>query len=261
MDKAQALATYVQSHIRYVAIEIGIGGYQPHSAGDIFKHQYGDCKDKATLLRVMLHEVGIESNLVLAQVYRGIVNPDFASAITFDHVILAIHVPEDAPTQSLFALVNDPKLGKLLFFDPTSSYTPFGYLPPYMQDNYVLVAAAQGGDLVHLPLQSPSTNRLFRTAKLQLDSDGSLHGVVDEQLVGAMADSERETLFERTGRRPYKSHRRFSCHFPRRFSSYAGFHQQTRNRCHYAESALRIHRGALCKISGRPFDFAAARPG
>jgi transglutaminase-like putative cysteine protease len=199
MDKAQALANYVQSHIRYVAIEIGVGGYQPHTAGDVFKHQYGDCKDKATLLRVMLHEAGIESNLALAQVYRGIVNPDFASAITFNHVILAIHVPDDAPTQSLFALVNDSKLGKLLFFDPTSSYTPFGYLPTYMQDNYVLLASAQGGELVHLPLQAPSTNCIFRTAKLQLDSDGSLHGVVDEQLIGSDASSERERLLSAPG--------------------------------------------------------------
>lgn len=199
MEKAQALATYVQSHIRYVSIEIGIGGYQPHTAGDIFKHQYGDCKDKATLLRVMLHEAGIESYYALAQVDRGIVNPEFASAITFNHAILAIRVPDDAPTQNLFALVNDAKLGKLLFFDPTSSYTPFGYLPPYLQENYVLLASSQGGELVHLPLEPPSTNRIVRTAKLQLNLDGSLTGVVDEQRIGAEATTEREHLLSHPG--------------------------------------------------------------
>jgi hypothetical protein len=31
-SKLQALTAFLQSGIRYVAIEIGIGGYQPHSA-------------------------------------------------------------------------------------------------------------------------------------------------------------------------------------------------------------------------------------
>src|SRR5437899_895658 len=43
--KIRALAAFVQKDIRYVAIEIGIGGYQPHSAQDIFANRYGDCKD------------------------------------------------------------------------------------------------------------------------------------------------------------------------------------------------------------------------
>ena len=50
----KALAQFVQHDVRYVAIELGIGGWQPHSASDIFAHRYGDCKDKATLLSSML---------------------------------------------------------------------------------------------------------------------------------------------------------------------------------------------------------------
>src|SRR5690242_13929813 len=49
LAKMQALAKFVQSEIRYVAIELGIGGWQPHAAPDVFSHRYGDCKDKATL--------------------------------------------------------------------------------------------------------------------------------------------------------------------------------------------------------------------
>ena len=57
--KARTLASFLQSEVRYVAIEIGIGGYQPHPAGDVFHARYGDCKDKVTLLSTMLREVGI----------------------------------------------------------------------------------------------------------------------------------------------------------------------------------------------------------
>jgi hypothetical protein len=193
-DKIQALGSYVQSRIRYVDIEIGIGGFQPHPAGDIYRHQYGDCKDKATLLSTMLKEVGIPSYLALAQVDRGIVAPDFASAITFNHVILAIPVPADGKIDGFTSVVDTEKMGKLLFFDPTSEYTPFGYLPSYEQDNYVLVATPDKGELIHLPLSEPATNRLVRTAKLELHPDGSLSGTVAETRFGNEATTERELL-------------------------------------------------------------------
>jgi transglutaminase-like putative cysteine protease len=198
-DKLQALTSYVQSGIRYVAIEIGIGGFQPHNAADIFRHQYGDCKDKATLLRVMLHETGIESYYALAQVDRGIVTPEFASAITFNHVIVAIPIPDGESTQTLFATVTDPKLGRLLFFDPTDTYVPLGYLPSPLQENYVLVARPEGGELVRLPLLAPATNQLVRRAKLQLNPDGSLSGTVDETRLGSEASDERAKLLGAAG--------------------------------------------------------------
>ena len=50
LAKMMAIAQFVQHDIRYVAIELGIGGFQPHPATDVFSHRYGDCKDKATLM-------------------------------------------------------------------------------------------------------------------------------------------------------------------------------------------------------------------
>jgi hypothetical protein len=50
LDKMGALTQFVQNDIRYVAIELGIGGWQPHAAPEVFTHHYGDCKDKATLM-------------------------------------------------------------------------------------------------------------------------------------------------------------------------------------------------------------------
>jgi len=193
------LSRYAQSQIRYVDIEIGIGGLQPHPAGDIYRHQYGDCKDKATLLSTMLHEVGVDSYLAIAQTERGIIVPEFASAITFNHVILAIRVPQGHDTKDFRSVVESPKLGKLLFFDPTDTYTPFGYLPTYEQENYVLVAAPQGGELIALPLLSPDLNRLVRSAKLELHPDGSLTGSVEEMRYGAEASDERAMLLGTAG--------------------------------------------------------------
>ncbi len=188
--KMKALTSYMQRQIRYVAIEIGIGGFQPHSAADVFTHQYGDCKDKATLLSTLLHEIGVESYYVLIDTNRGEVNPDFPS-MNFDHVILAIRVPDNMKDNSFYAVLDQPKLGRLLFFDPTNPYVPLGYLPSYLQDNLGLVITPQGGTLVTLPLVAPATNRLLRTANLTLSPAGTLTGEVHELRTGGPADDTR----------------------------------------------------------------------
>ena len=90
----RALATFLQRDVRYVAIELGIGGVQPHPASDVFAHLYGDCKDKATLLSSMLHEVGIESYYVVINSRRGAVSAATPPYIdVFNHAILAIRLP------------------------------------------------------------------------------------------------------------------------------------------------------------------------
>jgi transglutaminase-like putative cysteine protease len=190
LNKMQALASFMQHDIRYVEIQIGIGGLQPHSADAVFRNRYGDCKDKVTLLSTMMHEIGVESYYVIVDTQRGIVVPA-APALAGNHAILAIRLPESVPTTNLYAIVEDPKLGRLLFFDPTSSYTPFGYLPYYLQDSYGLVAAPEGGELVHTPLLAPSASRLIRSAKFTLSPTGMLSGDVDEVRSGGEAASRR----------------------------------------------------------------------
>ncbi|HLJ77880.1 MAG TPA: DUF3857 domain-containing protein, partial [Acidobacteriaceae bacterium] len=50
MARLTKISDFMQQQIRYVGIEVGIGGWQPHPAADVFRYRYGDCKDKATLL-------------------------------------------------------------------------------------------------------------------------------------------------------------------------------------------------------------------
>src|SRR5439155_10266880 len=175
LDKMQALASFLQHDVRYVAIEIGIGGDQPHPAGAVFRNRYGDCKDKATLLSTMLHEIGVESYYVLVDHRRGVVIPDVPSPYG-DHVILAIRLPESVPGTNLYAIVEHPKLGRLLFFDATNPYVPLGYLSYNLQDSYGLVATPDGGELFHLPLMAPSANLLSRSAKFSLSPTGVISG-------------------------------------------------------------------------------------
>lgn len=194
LAKIKALTDFMQRQIRYVAIEIGIGGMQPHPASKVFQYKYGDCKDKATLLITMLHEIGVESYYVVAQVERGIVRPDFPSPSSFNHMIVAIRLPDDVKSNGLYAIVKHPTLGQLLIFDPTDEYTPLGYIPSSEQENYGLLITPEGGELIALPLLPPNTNRSIRTGKFSLSATGDLTGEVSEIRWGAPAVNLRARL-------------------------------------------------------------------
>ena len=57
-DKVKAVYAYVATQIRYIGVAFGVGRFQPHEAVDVLHNQYGDCKDKATLLAAMLAVAG-----------------------------------------------------------------------------------------------------------------------------------------------------------------------------------------------------------
>ncbi len=191
LAKMQVLAQFIQTDIRYVAIELGIGGYQPHPAAEIFSHRYGDCKDKATLLGSMLHEIGVESYYVTIYNRRGAVGPNTPASASFNHAILAIKLPDGLSDASLVATFDHPKLGKLLFFDPTDELTPYGQISGELQANYGLLVEPDGGELVQLPQEPSPMNSIARKAKFSIDPTGKLSGDVNEVRVGDRAWSER----------------------------------------------------------------------
>ena len=194
LDKMRALARFVQTDIRYVAIELGIGGYQPHAASEVFGHRYGDCKDKVTLLAAMLQSVGIDSYYFVINTVRGTVSADTPPNNDFDHMVLAVALPKDVSDPTLVATVTDPALGRLLIFDPTDDLTPFGSLSGPLQANYGLLVAPDGGRLVLTPQLPPDANSLTRVATLKLGADGTLSGDVREVWTGDRANQQRSQL-------------------------------------------------------------------
>jgi hypothetical protein len=192
--KMRELALFVQQDIRYVAIELGIGGWQPHPAPDVFAHRYGDCKDKATLMASMLHEIGVDSYYVVINTERGSVTPATPANRGFNHAILAIKLPDGVTDASLISSLQHPRLGRILFFDPTDELTPFGQIRGPLQANWGLLVTPDGGELVQLPQQPSTMNGIQRTAKLTLDTTGTLRGDVTEVRVGDRAWSQRWAL-------------------------------------------------------------------
>jgi Domain of Unknown Function with PDB structure (DUF3857) len=192
-SKLRVLTAYLQSEIRYVAIEIGIGGYQPHPASDIYRYHYGDCKDKATLLSSMLHVAGINSDYVLIDTDRGFVNPAVPS-IWFNHAILAIELPAEIKANGYPSAVAAKSGKRYIIFDPTDEYTPVGSLRAELQNSYALLVTESGGELIQTPLLSPDSNTIARTGHFVLTADGGLAGEVSEDRSGDFAAHERGRL-------------------------------------------------------------------
>lgn len=189
--KMQALTEFVQQNIRYLAVELGIGAYQPHPAAEVFSRQYGDCKDKATLMIAMLHEIGVESYYVIVNTGRGVITDSTPPGLGFNHVILAIRLPDGVEYESFGALVKHPKLGPLLIVDPTNEFIPLGNLSGSLQGSYGLLVAPGVSELIQLPRLPSRANAIKRVAKMILDSDGTLQGEVQESWVGEAAAMQR----------------------------------------------------------------------
>jgi Domain of Unknown Function with PDB structure (DUF3857)/Transglutaminase-like superfamily len=195
LGKMRRLADFLQRQVRYVAISLGIGGIQPHPAAEVFTHRFGDCKDKATLLSSMLKEIGIDSYYVIIHTERGGVTSATPPHIgAFNHAILAIRLPQDVNDPSLRAVYDHPKLGRLLIFDPTDEWTPFGSLRGELQDNYGLLVTDDSGELIRLPLLPADLSGVVRTAKLGLSPSGTLSGDFVEQRKGDSAMRQRAYL-------------------------------------------------------------------
>ncbi len=204
-ERIQAIGRYAQS-VNYISIQINIGrggGYRPHAAADVFNKNYGDCKDKANLMRALLKSLGVESYPVL--IFSGDPNrvePEWPSPQQFNHCVIAVKVSDE---MQVATIVKHPNLGRLLIFDPTDDDTPVGDLPDHEQGSYALIVAGDAGELMKMPVTPPEANRLERAVEAELGADGTLTAKVSERSFGQAAVEERR-LFKRAERQQYIKH-------------------------------------------------------
>ncbi len=138
----------------YIAVSIGVGGWQPHAASFTEQHGYGDCKDMSTLLVSYLRQDGIQAYPVLVMTRgSGWTDPSFVSA-RFNHVIAVA--------------INN---GDTVWMDPTCEDCPFGVTPAGDEDILVLLVGDDRGHLIATPATTPEDNCLVRSTRIHLSSD------------------------------------------------------------------------------------------
>ena len=203
LEKIQAIGSFVQN-LQYISIDIGVAygnGYRPRPANLVLSRGYGDCKDKATLMRAMLKSLGIEAYPVA--IYSGdrtFVKKEWVSPRQFNHCIIAVVIGKDIDVPTV---LEAGELGRLLIFDATDDLTPVGDLPTYLQGSYALIMAGEKGGLFEMPTTDPDANSLEREVKLKLDGNGSITGSIRETSSGQNSREER-MRFRRLSRTDYR---------------------------------------------------------
>jgi tetratricopeptide (TPR) repeat protein/transglutaminase-like putative cysteine protease len=161
LEKTQALYDYVAKNIRYVSLSFGLGRYQPHTAAEVFKNQYGDCKDKDVLLSALLLSVGISSNAVLIPLGRPL-DRSIPSPAQFDHLITAVPGGRD-----------------LIWMDSTAEVAPFRLLVPALRDRSALLVQADGGGRI---VETPADPPFLSTQHVEIDAQVSALGKLTAKL-------------------------------------------------------------------------------
>ncbi len=150
-EKVRAIHEWVVKNTRYVGIEFGVHGWKPYRTTMCLRRRFGDCKDKASLIKVMLNAAGIDANLVLIRTRRlGGVAQSPANLAIFNHAIAYV-----------------PKFD--LYLDGTASFSGMEELPFSDQGQLSLIVADGGGVTLRVtPVDSAERNAMVRVLDVDL---------------------------------------------------------------------------------------------
>jgi len=173
-DKARAIYNWCAAKIRYVGVEYGEAGFEPHYATEIFRNKYGDCKDQVMLLIAMLKFAGIPAYPVLIGT-KGVypLDEEFPTLL-FNHAICLAKVG-----------------GKSVFLDPTAETTSFGDLPGGDQGRKVLVFYDDEGRIERTPLFPPEHNKVIRKLVIKVNPDETISGTIEVNTFGRYSQGQR----------------------------------------------------------------------
>ena len=166
-EKQHALYDFVATKFRYISISFGAGHFQPHSAEEVFTNQYGDCKDKHTLLAALMKAAGFTVWPVLINVGSKL-DPEMPSPAQFNHLITFL-----------------PEGEKMVWLDTTPEVAPWGVLLGALRDRQALLIPADGpARLVTTPADLPFPTREELSVTGALSDDGTLTGHIDLTMRG-----------------------------------------------------------------------------
>jgi tetratricopeptide (TPR) repeat protein/transglutaminase-like putative cysteine protease len=169
-ERVRRIYNFVSRTIRYVGVSFGVGRFQAHNAGTVLHSEYGDCKDKHTLLAALLQSIGLSSKAVLIHSLADL-DPDVPSPIQFDHVISLVEIG-----------------GKRVWLDSTSGAAPFGYLFAALRDKQALLVAPDFADpLIQTAEEMPTPESNSMDVDGRVTPNGDLEADMKLSLQGDLA--------------------------------------------------------------------------
>ncbi len=163
-EKIDTMYHWLQHNMRYVSVQLGIGGWQSFDATYVEKNRYGDCKALSTFMKGMLSEVGIEAyQVVIRWDEENSLFPDDFIYNDFNHMM--IHVPSEN-----------------MWLECTSNNLPTGEIDKDEQNKKVLLITPEGGKISRTPSIADSLNTIttqdtiFNTDPIRISGREEHHG-------------------------------------------------------------------------------------
>ncbi|NLP58847.1 DUF3857 domain-containing protein [Lutibacter sp. B1] len=172
IQKAKIIYEYVQNKVRYISIQVGIGGYKPMLASEVDKLGYGDCKALTNYTKALLDAVGISSNYTV--IYGDNDKRDITNrflSIQGNHIIL--NVPTDKDD---------------IWLECTSQKVPFGHLGSFTDDRDALVITPEGGIIKHTKVYKADENLQLTKGSFSIDNKGKISAKVNIESKGIQYD-------------------------------------------------------------------------
>lgn len=131
-EKVEKLYAYLQENMRYVSIQLGIGGWKPMNVQQVHQFKYGDCKALSNYMKHLLKIAGINSKYIIisAGVGENITDTTLVRN-QFNHAILAAFPDNDT-----------------IFLECTSSKTAPGYQGSFTGNRFALLIDGKNSKLI-----------------------------------------------------------------------------------------------------------------
>jgi hypothetical protein len=174
LERIKTLYRFMQENTRYVAVTLGIGGYQPFSVKTVFETGYGDCKALTNFMYSILKSSGIRSYpaLVASGSYKVPIFNDFPNFQQFDHVILFIPLRNDS-----------------IWLECTNQKIPFGFLGSFTNDRDVLLITEKGGKFAHTSKYNAGDNLRICKSQFVINPDGTADCIITTLMQGLQYDN------------------------------------------------------------------------
>lgn len=192
-DKKEVVSNlyqYLQKNMRYVSIQLGIGGFQTMTAQEVHNNKYGDCKALSNYMKAMLKVADINSYYILVQAGESHIynhNPDFPFN-NFNHLILGVPLQQDT-----------------IFLECTAQNNATGYLGSFTGNRKAFWIDGNNSKLVKTKIYNHTNNNIFVKTKINFSNhvnpacttDITLQGMGIEHLRLNQTQSHPDDVFRK----------------------------------------------------------------